>query len=148
MDTDWKKALERWLAPFVNVLGHPARRKMCPAYIAGLIGPGDRIPRLPQANRCQGAARSRYPYHHGQLRHPQDRAGQGMAGTAPPLSRPFHADISIMDQSSRALVCRTHPQAIAPRCSHFHRSTRTRYRHLHRAAQPEPKAIPLDQIRR
>jgi len=52
MDTDWKKALERWLAPFVNVLGHPARRKMCPAYIAGLIGPGDRKSIQPMAAKA------------------------------------------------------------------------------------------------
>jgi len=31
----------RWLEAFVEVLGHKARRRMCPAYIAGLICPGD-----------------------------------------------------------------------------------------------------------
>src|ERR1700721_3601264 len=34
--------LERWLAPFLARLGQKARRRMCPLYVAGLIGPGDR----------------------------------------------------------------------------------------------------------
>lgn len=38
----WRAELERWLAPFLSALSHPARRRMCPAYVAGLIGPGDR----------------------------------------------------------------------------------------------------------
>ncbi len=38
---DWRDELGRWLAPFL-ALGHKARRRMCPLYIAGLIGPGDR----------------------------------------------------------------------------------------------------------
>ena len=41
MDADWKEDLERWLEPFLSALGHKTRRRMCPAYIAGLIGPGD-----------------------------------------------------------------------------------------------------------
>jgi len=39
---DWIEDLEGWLEPFVAVLGHKARRRMCPLYVAGLIGPGDR----------------------------------------------------------------------------------------------------------
>ena len=42
MEVDWKDDLERWLAPFLSQLGHKTRRRMCPAYIAGLIGPGER----------------------------------------------------------------------------------------------------------
>jgi hypothetical protein len=38
---DWREDLARWLAPFVAHLSHLARRKMCPLYVAGLIGPGD-----------------------------------------------------------------------------------------------------------
>jgi hypothetical protein len=34
--------LTQWLAPFLARLGHKARRRMCPLYVAGLIGPGDR----------------------------------------------------------------------------------------------------------
>ena len=29
MDADWDKELERWLEPFVEALGHRARRRMC-----------------------------------------------------------------------------------------------------------------------
>ena len=44
---DWEVELGRWLKPFLERLGHKARRRMCPLYVAGLIGPGDRksIPR-------------------------------------------------------------------------------------------------------
>ena len=40
--SDWGDELERWLKPFLDRLGHKARRRMCPLYVAGLIGPGDR----------------------------------------------------------------------------------------------------------
>lgn len=42
MDENWKSDLERWLAPFISALRHKTRARMCPAYIAGLIGAGDR----------------------------------------------------------------------------------------------------------
>ncbi len=51
MDADWSKELERWLEPFVEALGHRTRRRMCPAYVAGLIGPGDRKSVQPMAAR-------------------------------------------------------------------------------------------------
>ena len=52
MDTDWTEDLERWLEPFLSGLGHKTRRRMCPAYIAGLIGPGDRKSIQPMAARA------------------------------------------------------------------------------------------------
>jgi SRSO17 transposase len=48
---DWTAELGRWLAPFLARLGHKARRRMCPLYIAGLIGPGDRKSVQPMAER-------------------------------------------------------------------------------------------------
>ncbi len=36
---DWKDELGRWLKPFLDRLGHKARRQMCPLYVAGMIGP-------------------------------------------------------------------------------------------------------------
>jgi SRSO17 transposase len=51
MDAGWQEDLERWLAPFLAALSHPARRRMCPLYIAGLIGPGDRKSVQPMAAR-------------------------------------------------------------------------------------------------
>jgi SRSO17 transposase len=51
MDADWREDLERWLEPFLSGLGHKTRRRMCPAYIAGLIGPGDRKSVQPMAAR-------------------------------------------------------------------------------------------------
>ena len=47
----WREDLETWLAPFLADLTHPAQRRMCPAYIAGLIGPGDRKSIQPLAAR-------------------------------------------------------------------------------------------------
>ena len=43
--------LERWLAPFLARLGHKARRRMCPLYVAGLIGRRDRKSVEPMASR-------------------------------------------------------------------------------------------------
>lgn len=51
MDGDWQADLQRWLAPFVAALRHKTRARMCPAYIAGLIGPGDRKSVQPMAAR-------------------------------------------------------------------------------------------------
>lgn len=53
---DWTDELERWLAPFLARLGHKARRRMCPLYIAGLIGPGDRKSVQPMAERLAPGA--------------------------------------------------------------------------------------------
>ena len=49
--TDWQGGLGRWLEPFLERLGHKTRRGMCPLYIAGLIGPGDRKSVAPIAER-------------------------------------------------------------------------------------------------
>src|SRR6201747_718868 len=51
-DANWRTDLERWLEPFLAGLSHPAQRKMCPLYIAGLIGPGDRKSVQPMAARA------------------------------------------------------------------------------------------------
>ena len=49
--SDWGDELEQWLKPFLDRLGHKARRRMCPLYVAGLIGPGDRKSVQPMAAR-------------------------------------------------------------------------------------------------
>jgi SRSO17 transposase len=43
--------LTQWLAPFLAQLRHKARRRMCPLYVEGLIGPGDRKSVEPMAAR-------------------------------------------------------------------------------------------------
>lgn len=48
---DWRGELGLWLKPFLNRLGHKARRQMCPLYVSGLIGPGDRKSVQPMAAR-------------------------------------------------------------------------------------------------
>ena len=54
MDVDWQADLDHWLAPFVAALRHKTRARMCPLYIAGLIGPGDRKSVQPMAARASG----------------------------------------------------------------------------------------------
>ena len=49
--SDWEAELEHWLKPFLDRLGHKARRRMCPRYVAGLIGPGERKSIQPIAER-------------------------------------------------------------------------------------------------
>lgn len=52
MDESWKSDLAGWLAPFLAALRHKVR--MCPAYVAGLIGAGDRKSVQPMAARDGG----------------------------------------------------------------------------------------------
>lgn len=52
MSGNWLSDLEVWLAPFLTALGHKRRARMCPAYVAGLIGPGDRKSIQPMAARA------------------------------------------------------------------------------------------------
>src|SRR3712207_7754219 len=52
---DWARRLQTWLEPFLVRLGHPARRRMCPLYVAGLIGPGERTSLQPIAARLAPA---------------------------------------------------------------------------------------------
>src|SRR5436309_12658764 len=47
----WEDELERWLKPFLDRLGHKTRQRMCPLYVSGLIGPGDRKTVQPMAAR-------------------------------------------------------------------------------------------------
>ena len=49
--SDWRKELGRFLKPFLGRLGHKARRQMCPVYVSGLVGPGDRKSIQPMAER-------------------------------------------------------------------------------------------------
>lgn len=59
MKLGWIADLEHWLKPFLARLGHKARRQMCPLYIAGLIGPGDRKSVQPMAERLAPGAYDR-----------------------------------------------------------------------------------------
>src|SRR5690606_16471206 len=54
MNRDGRVDLERWLAPLVAALRHKRRARPCPAYVAGLIGLGDRKSIQPMAARAAG----------------------------------------------------------------------------------------------
>jgi len=49
--SDWQEELGRFLKSFLARLGHKARRQMCPLYVTGLIGPGERKSIAPMAER-------------------------------------------------------------------------------------------------
>src|SRR5918993_5197676 len=51
----WERDLQSWLEPFLTHLRHPARRRMGPLYVAGLIGPGERKSLPPMAARVAPA---------------------------------------------------------------------------------------------
>jgi SRSO17 transposase len=58
----WNDELVQWLQPFLERLGHKRRRQMCPVYLAGLIGPGERKSMEPIAARFA-------PHHYDRLQH-------------------------------------------------------------------------------
>ena len=43
--------LDRWLEPFLFVMGRKTRRTWTPLYLRGLLGPGERKSLLPMAER-------------------------------------------------------------------------------------------------
>ena len=51
----WEGLLERWLAPFLAVLGNKSRRHWAPLYILGLLLPGDRKSIQPMSSRVAPA---------------------------------------------------------------------------------------------
>jgi SRSO17 transposase len=50
-DADWREELDGWLEPFLAALGHEKRRLWAPAYLRGLLGPGERKSLQPMAAR-------------------------------------------------------------------------------------------------
>ena len=81
--------------------------------------PRQGVPRLPEGDRPKCPGRAGHPRRHGQLRHPQDGSGEGLAGAASALARPLHADLRFLDQPGRTLVRRTDAQAVAARRAHL-----------------------------
>jgi SRSO17 transposase len=51
VEADWREELDGWLEPFLAALGHGKRRRWAPAYLRGLIGPGERKSLQPMAAR-------------------------------------------------------------------------------------------------
>ena len=107
--------------------------------------PGQGVPRLPEGDRRPSPRGAGHPHRHGQLRHPQDRSGQGLAGATSALAYPLHADLRFLDQPGRTLVRRTDAQAAAARRAPLDPPTRGRHPRLHRQAQRRPQALQVDQ---
>jgi hypothetical protein len=49
--SDGSEDFAQWLRPFLARLGHKARRRMCPLYLEGLIGPRERKSVGPMSER-------------------------------------------------------------------------------------------------
>ena len=83
-ESGWQEDLEHWLEPFLARLSHPAQRRMCPLYMAGLIGPGERKSVQPMAERLGMSS-------HDRLHH---FVSAGMWDTAP-------LEVELMAQADR-----------------------------------------------
>jgi SRSO17 transposase len=59
MEEDWQRDLDGWLEPYLQKLGNKTRGRMCPAYVADLIGPGDRKSIQPMAARADALSYDR-----------------------------------------------------------------------------------------
>ena len=82
----WEDELERWLMPFLDRLGHKTRQRMCPLYVAGLIGPGDRKSVQPIAERLPRATMTSCTFHCGRCLG-RDAAGDRAARPGGPTGR-------------------------------------------------------------
>ena len=74
--------------PFFDRLGHKSRRRMCPLYVAGLIGPGDRKSVQPMAERLAPGdydGPTGWPYCEKLMSLPGLRVVRGSAGFCPRL---------------------------------------------------------------
>mgnify|MGYP003110022390 CR=1 FL=1 len=58
MEEDLQADLEHWLASYLEGPSNKTRRRMCPAYIAGLTRPGDRKSIQPMAARSDAISYS------------------------------------------------------------------------------------------
>ena len=76
---------------------------------------------LPRCHRRRRAGRSRYPFGHGQLRHPQGAGDQSLVCQTASLSPSLHSHLRLLAQSGRALVRASDRAPDPPRCSPQHR---------------------------
>ena len=53
--TDWEQELQAWLQPFLEALGHKARKKWAPLYLRGFLAPLERKSIQPMAQHLAPA---------------------------------------------------------------------------------------------
>jgi transposase len=70
-------------------------------------------------------------HHHGQLQHAQSPDCACVVREAPAFSRAFHADVCLVAQPSRTLVCRARSQGAAPWLAHQRHDAQGRHPRLH-----------------
>jgi transposase len=83
-----------------------------------------------------------------QLRHPQARQGQGVAGPAPALPRPLHPDLCLVAEPGRAVVRPHHPTGHPARLVLECQGTGDQDRPLRRTLQRSQPPLRLDRNRR
>lgn len=77
------------------------------------------------------------------LCHPQDTEDQDLAGASCALACPLHANLGLLDQSGRTLVCRIDAQAVATRRPPINRGARGRHHRLHCGSQRKSQALQM-----
>jgi putative transposase len=102
------------------------------------------VPALP---RCAAPARSRRAPDRGQLRDPQTRPGAPLVGPASALPPPLHADLRLVAQPDRALVCAHHAARHSPGVVHQRAAARRQDRPVRAALQSPRPPLPLDRHR-
>src|SRR6266568_1063886 len=80
-----------------------------------------------------------------QLRHPQARRGQDMAGEEPAGHAALHADRMLVDQHGRVLLLGDHPSGHPPRLLHLSQGAHGGHRRVHRSLERPPRPVYLDQ---
>src|SRR5262249_49950266 len=83
--------------------------------------------------------------HHGQLWHPQDGHHPAMVRAAPAIPSTLYADLRIVAQSRRALVCGARDEATEARGARQRALTRDRHSRLHRRVQHRGPAVRVDE---
>src|ERR671929_2103 len=101
---DWLGELEAWSEPFLDALGHPARRHWAPYYLRGLLLPGERKSVQPMATRL-GLPAPHPPPHF---------CGSPASGGPPPEAGPAAPEAGAEREAGRGRgVARRRP--VAPR---------------------------------
>jgi hypothetical protein len=108
--SDWRDELGGWLEPFLDRLGHKARRRMCPLYVSGLIGPGDRKSIAPMAKHLALGACD-------QLHHFIAAGSLGCSGSGRPLFAGLPTWLSSGDTARSGTLAYSKMAGVGPRGS-------------------------------
>lgn len=103
-----------------------------------------RLCRVPPRHCGQPAEASGDPRHRGQLVDTQDPGGSHVPDGTPARAPALHADLFLVAQPSRALVCQDRTGSARARCVHLGRGPGPKNSALHQALQPIGETGPLE----